>query len=211
MNFIEGCHGDENHSQRQPLGTERDTNMSDLRQKDFTSVDVDTSASDNTTDPRGSLADLGDALDEVKRITDALEQTQVSIEACSARNATDADRIDQLEAALTPFLHDDLCEVLGGNIQGDDSIVFQRNTAKLTLGHFRAARADQTLAPAGDPRTEDALGNPLRYGSSRGFLAKETITMRLNETLDQMIARGLRDGLLEPLPSKPETVEDTGS
>ena len=96
-------------------------------------------------------------------------------------------RIEQLEAAMQEFV--DRC------VKGE------------VLSKYTRAKFELLLA--GDARTEDALGNPLRYGSSRGFLAKETITMRPNETLDQMITRGLRDGLLEPLPSNPETVEDT--
>ena len=38
-------------------------------------------------DPRGSLAALGNALDEVKRLTDALEQAQGDVEKWKARTA----------------------------------------------------------------------------------------------------------------------------
>lgn len=51
----------------------------------------------------------------------------------------DKERVLELETALKPFAHPDLSEKLTGNIQGDDSPVFGRNRALLTLGHFRAA------------------------------------------------------------------------
>lgn len=41
--------------------------------------------------------------------------------------------------ALYPFVHEDLSEVLGGNVQGDESAVFQRNNAILRIKHFRLA------------------------------------------------------------------------
>lgn len=46
-----------------------------------------------------------------------------------------------LRAALEPFSHDDLCEQLGGNVQGENSPIFGRNRAVLVLGNFRRARA----------------------------------------------------------------------
>jgi len=49
-------------------------------------------------------------------------------------------RIEKLEAALKPFSHDHLCEYLGGNANGEQSIIFQRNKAKLTIGDCRLAR-----------------------------------------------------------------------
>lgn len=42
--------------------------------------------------------------------------------------------------ALKPFAHKDLTEVLGGNVEGRESIVYQRNMAKLRLGDFQIAR-----------------------------------------------------------------------
>jgi hypothetical protein len=46
-----------------------------------------------------------------------------------------------LTDVLRAFAHPDLCEVLGGNVEGNASIVFQRNKAILTLGDFRRARS----------------------------------------------------------------------
>lgn len=43
--------------------------------------------------------------------------------------------------ALAPFAHPDLCESLGGNIQGEKSIIFQRNHAIITLEDTRRAAA----------------------------------------------------------------------
>ena len=48
---------------------------------------------------------------------------------------------DALRAALAPFAHDDLCKELGGNVEGDASIIFMRNRAQITLGDCRRARA----------------------------------------------------------------------
>ena len=44
-------------------------------------------------------------------------------------------------AALTPFAHADLCKALGGNAEGDTSRIFVRNSAVITLGDCRRARA----------------------------------------------------------------------
>lgn len=44
-------------------------------------------------------------------------------------------------AALTPFAHKDLCKALGGNAEGDTSRIFVRNSAVITLGDCRRARA----------------------------------------------------------------------
>ena len=44
-------------------------------------------------------------------------------------------------AALTPFAHTDLCQALGGNAEGDASRIFVRNSAVITLGDCRRARA----------------------------------------------------------------------
>lgn len=41
--------------------------------------------------------------------------------------------------ALEPFAHPDLCRELGGNLQGDESLVFGRGDAVLKLGDFRRA------------------------------------------------------------------------
>lgn len=50
----------------------------------------------------------------------------------------------ELEAvveALKPFTHPDLAAVLSHNVQGDDSPVFGRNHALLTIGDFKRAIA----------------------------------------------------------------------
>lgn len=44
-------------------------------------------------------------------------------------------------SAAVPFSHDDLCAYLGGNSEGEDSIVFQRNSAYLRLRDFRGIRS----------------------------------------------------------------------
>jgi hypothetical protein len=54
----------------------------------------------------------------------------------------------RLREALEPFSHKDLCAILGGNVQGDDSPVFWRNKAILKLGDFRRARS--ILYPASE-------------------------------------------------------------
>ena len=51
----------------------------------------------------------------------------------------EAEKIDQLVEALKPFTHPDLSQILEGNCEGDDSIVFQRNKAILRIGDFRKA------------------------------------------------------------------------
>jgi len=48
--------------------------------------------------------------------------------------------IEQLEKALEPFAHEDLCETTSGNVEGDNSPVFGKNNAILRLGDFRKAR-----------------------------------------------------------------------
>jgi len=56
------------------------------------------------------------------------------------RNAL-ARQVIALREALEPFAHPDLCETLGGNVQGDYSPVYGRNKAILRIGDFRRARA----------------------------------------------------------------------
>ena len=55
------------------------------------------------------------------------------------RNSLKAQR-DELLAALEPFSVEIFSTALSGNVQGDDSPVFGRNGALLTLGDFRRAR-----------------------------------------------------------------------
>lgn len=49
-------------------------------------------------------------------------------------------KIRVLEKALQPFSHPDLSQMLSNNVQGEDSIVFQRNDAILTIGDFERAK-----------------------------------------------------------------------
>jgi hypothetical protein len=65
----------------------------------------------------------------------------------------DAALRDEAVRVLTPFAHDDLCCALGGNVEGDDSIIFQRVEAALTLGDCRRARAflAKHKEPGNDP------------------------------------------------------------
>ncbi len=50
-------------------------------------------------------------------------------------------KVANLEHALKPFTHDDLCELFGGNCKGIESPVFQRNNALLLIKDFRLARS----------------------------------------------------------------------
>ena len=50
--------------------------------------------------------------------------------------------IEHLREIIKPFAHEDLCEVLSGNVEGDARIVWVRNKAKLTIGDFRAANEE---------------------------------------------------------------------
>lgn len=47
--------------------------------------------------------------------------------------------LDYARTALHPFTHEDLSEILGGNVEKGESIVFQRNKATLRIKHFRLA------------------------------------------------------------------------
>ena len=47
------------------------------------------------------------------------------------------DIIDEMLKTLKPFAHPDMHKLLSGNNMGDESIVFQRNKAVLTIGDFR--------------------------------------------------------------------------
>lgn len=58
---------------------------------------------------------------------------------------------DDLINSLEPFTHPDLAMEMGGNVEGDNSIVYQRNGAYLKLGDFRrAARALEAVRRLGD-------------------------------------------------------------
>ena len=45
----------------------------------------------------------------------------------------------KLRKALKPFTSPDLHQYLGGNAEGEDSIVFQRQKTQLTIGDFKLA------------------------------------------------------------------------
>jgi hypothetical protein len=47
---------------------------------------------------------------------------------------------DRMRKALEPFLKPQFSEVLGGNVEGDDSPIYERNGAKLTIFDFRRLR-----------------------------------------------------------------------
>lgn len=61
-----------------------------------------------------------------------------------------AREVIELREAVRPFTHPDLCSTLSGNRMGDDSPVFGRNNATLTLGDFRRARRAAPPALGGD-------------------------------------------------------------
>lgn len=46
----------------------------------------------------------------------------------------------EMHQALKPFAQYDLCLILGGNAEGDESIVFKRNYAVLKIKHFKKAK-----------------------------------------------------------------------
>lgn len=56
------------------------------------------------------------------------------------KNTLTAER-DALKEALKPFAHPDLSKAFANNTQGDDSIIFQRDNAFITLGDCRRAAA----------------------------------------------------------------------
>ena len=60
-------------------------------------------------------------------------------------------QVDRAVLALEPFAHPDLRRLLGGNAQGLESIVFQRNRAILRIGDFiQASTTKQALQEKGD-------------------------------------------------------------
>ena len=48
-------------------------------------------------------------------------------------------KIERLKEVLKPFTHPDLSKKFQGNAEGNKSIIFQRNDAKITLGDCRKA------------------------------------------------------------------------
>lgn len=81
-----------------------------------------------------------------------IAQLESQLAAANARLAGIVEENKRLREALAPFSHPDLSEKLGGNHKGDESPVFARNKALLTLGNFRQARAalaHQSEQPAG--------------------------------------------------------------
>lgn len=62
-------------------------------------------------------------------------------EEVNASNARLIAAAPDMYAALKPFAQKQFHEVLAGNTQGDDSILWERNGASLTIGDFRCAAA----------------------------------------------------------------------
>lgn len=73
-----------------------------------------------------------------------MQEANARLIASAPETAKELERVKALNAqmleALKPFAHEDLCKTLSGNIQGDESIIYQRDTAILKLGDFRKAR-----------------------------------------------------------------------
>ena len=80
----------------------------------------------------------------------ASKQTGNVVVECFGETITDAENTAEIVAhclnthqmlldALKPFAQNGFTEKLGGNVQGDDSIIFQRQQSKITLGDCRRA------------------------------------------------------------------------
>lgn len=87
--------------------------------------------------PEGSHA--GKAAESIQSLITENRVLREALEG-SQKSSQEA-RIKELEEALRPFAHPDLGEILGGNVQGNESIVFQKNKAFLKIGDFRKAAA----------------------------------------------------------------------
>lgn len=62
-------------------------------------------------------------------------------ESPTAKDYRDAvKRITELEGALKPFMHPDLCRILTNNVESEESPVFGRNKAILRIRDFVDAR-----------------------------------------------------------------------
>lgn len=64
-------------------------------------------------------------------------------------------KLERTREALQPFAKDEFCVELGGNVQGGDSPVFERQRAMLKLSDFRRAQnvwreLDQTGGESAD-------------------------------------------------------------
>lgn len=77
---------------------------------------------------------MSDAADKMTELYDIIKRKDDELAALRSRVA-------RLEAALKPFTADDLCEILGGNCDGEESVVFGRKDTELKIKHFRVARA----------------------------------------------------------------------
>ena len=98
--------------------------------------------------------DLCHDADEARRLEEELYGMQLAYLALSHKSWKDSDgteiahqkevaglraKLDAALTALAPFAHPDLCEQFGGNVEGDESIIFGRNKALIKLGDCRKA------------------------------------------------------------------------
>ena len=89
-------------------------------------------------DENGMLKDKSAAnADHAKLANENRTYAASALKKANARNKL----LEDVAKAAVPFSHDDLCEYLGGNADGEDSIVFQRNFAYLRIRDFRRTRA----------------------------------------------------------------------
>lgn len=93
-------------------------------------------------DPRGGFVMYPEfCIDTNPKFAHNLTVQEVMILEQDAEIAALCARVERLEGALKPFAADDLCQTLGGNCDGVESVVFGRKNTELKLKHFIAARA----------------------------------------------------------------------
>ena len=100
-------------------------------------------------DKRSAVSDQQKINNQAKALDDYHQRIlnlQAMVNSRDAQLAAAAQRERELREALEPFAQPELYRQLGGNIEGDDSIIFVRDDAELRLGDFR--RAARLLASA---------------------------------------------------------------
>jgi len=69
-----------------------------------------------------------------------IETGEKQIQTLQAENAKLKAKLEVAEKALEPFTHEDLSFKFSNNCQGNESIIFQRNNAILTIGDIKRAQ-----------------------------------------------------------------------
>ena len=65
-----------------------------------------------------------------------IDEARKELAAIRTENARLQKAVDDAEKALKPFAKEDLAKIVGGNVEGGESVVYQKVNTQLKIKHF---------------------------------------------------------------------------